>query len=97
METEDLHRDLEDGIPSTPTIVEQLDIKMAFLHRDLEEDIYMSQPGRLHGDEGGRSPHMPIEKKPLWLKTSVENVVLEIRCLDIGVVSSGHLVLPSNN
>ena len=58
--------------------LEQLDVKTTFLHVDLEEDINMSQNGRLHGDRRGISPRMSTKEKPLRLKTSVENVVPKV-------------------
>ena len=39
--------------------------------------------GRLHGDGGGISPRMSTEEKPPWLKTSIEDMVPEVRLLHL--------------
>ena len=56
--------------------LEQLDVKIAFLHSDLEEDIYMS---KLEGFiVQGRESSLQTEKQLVWPKASSKIVVQEI-------------------
>ena len=61
--------------------LEQLDVKTTFLHRELKEDIYTSQPAGFSATGGEISPRMSTEKKPLWPKTSIEDVVPKVQLL----------------
>ena len=61
--------------------LEQLDVKTTFLHRDLDEGIYMSQPTGFPAMGGGILPRMLTEEKPLWIKTSAKDMVPEVRLL----------------
>ena len=61
--------------------LEQLDVKTAFLHGVLEEDIYMSQPVSFSAMGEKSHPCMSTKEKPLWLQTSAEDVVPEVGLL----------------
>ena len=57
--------------------LEQLDVKTAFLHGDLDEDIYMQQP------EGFKAPGREelvcrLQKKSLWIEAGSEIVVQKV-------------------
>jgi len=57
--------------------LEQLDVKTAFLHENLEEQIYMSQPDGFL--EVGKENHVCLLKKVLvWFKTEPEAMVQEV-------------------
>ena len=62
------HHDLE---------LHQMDVKTAFLNRDLYEKFYMAQP-KGFVMEGKENLSVPPEEIDLWLEASLEAVVLAI-------------------
>jgi hypothetical protein len=52
-------------------------LKTTFLHRDIEEEIYMKQPKGfcIEGKEGAS---LYFEEVPVWIKTITKNVVSKV-------------------
>ena len=61
------HHDLE---------LHQMDVKTAFLNRDLYENFYMAQP-KGFVMEGKENLSVPPEEIDLWLEASLKAVVFE--------------------
>ena len=57
--------------------VEQMDVKTTYLHRDLEEDIYMKQP-KGFTVKGKKELVCKLKKVFVWVKTVTKDVVSEI-------------------
>jgi hypothetical protein len=53
--------------------LEQLDVKTAFLHGDLEEDIYMDQPEGFVAP--GKEDCVQVEEVLIWSETISQTVV----------------------
>jgi len=56
--------------------IEQMNVKIAFLHGDLEEEIYMEQPESFKVK--GKDNYVCKLKKSLWLKAIIETVVQKV-------------------
>jgi hypothetical protein len=54
--------------------LEQMDVKTTLLHGDLEEEIYMKQPGGFVV-KGKKGVGMQVEKVPIWFKIITKDVV----------------------
>jgi len=57
--------------------VEQMDVKTTFLHRDLEEEIYIKQP-KGFAVKGKKELGMQVKELSIWVKTVTKDVVSEI-------------------
>jgi len=53
--------------------VEEMDVKIAFLHGDLEEEIYMKKPDVFHVE--GKEDCVSVDKEPIWFEAGFEVVV----------------------
>jgi hypothetical protein len=54
--------------------IEQMDVKTAFLHGDLEEEIYMEQP-KDFSVKGKKGYVCRLKKSLLWFKAGTQTVV----------------------
>jgi hypothetical protein len=57
--------------------LEQLDVKPTFLHRDLEEEIYMQQP-QGYEVKGKKNLVCELKKRLVWTKESSKAVVFGV-------------------
>ena len=55
--------------------LEQLDVNMAFLHRDLDKRHLHVSSDMLHGNGGARSPRLQAKEELIWPKARVTNMV----------------------
>ena len=62
--------------------LEQLDVKITFLHGDLEEEIHMVQPKEF--EVKGKNHSVQIEEEFVWLEASFMTVVQEVDSYMVG-------------
>ena len=60
------------GLVASLNLEVELDMKIAFLHGDLDEKIYMQQP------EGFEAVSLQVEKEFIWVKASSKIVIQEV-------------------